>query len=177
MQGNPLEAFSSYFKEYFDTTAQFLWRFDEFGYRYGGAAVSDLWFYVPRGLFPDKPYEYGLTLIHQVLFPGMAETGNTPGILPWATAYLDFGVIGVFVSGILGGLWQRAAFEYFLKHRHSFFAFLLMMQFALFPPLPFATAGMTFILAIGFCIYFRLVLGRRRNKGLLRDESSPSHSA
>ena len=173
MTGNLHEVFRSYFRDYFDVTAQFLWRFDEFGYRYGSASVSDLWFYVPRGLFPDKPYEYGLTLIHQVLFPGMAETGNTPGILLWAMAYLDFGVMGVFASGLLGGFWQRGSFEYYLKHRQSFFAFLLMMQFALWAPLTFATAGMTFILAIGLCIYFRLVLGRRQIHMPLRVESSP----
>lgn len=177
MQGNVIEAFGSYFLDYFHTTAQFLWRFDEFGYRYGSASVSELWFYVPRGLFPAKPYEYGLTLVHQVLFPGMAETGNTPGILTWATAYLDFGVFGVFVSGILSGFWQRAAFEYFLKRRQSFIAFLLMMQFALLAPLPFATAGMTFMLAIGLGIYFRLVLGRRRDPALSHDEYSPVHPA
>lgn len=175
MTGNLHEVFWSYFRDYFDVTAQFLWRFDEFGFRYGSASVSDLWFYVPRGLFPDKPYEYGVLLIHQVLFPGAAETGNTPGILSWALAYLDFGVIGVFVSGLLTGFWQRAAFEHFLKHRKSFFAFLLMMQFALWSPLPFATAGMTFILAIGLCIYFRLVLGRRQIQAPLLAESSPAH--
>lgn len=162
MTGNLHEVFRFYFRDYFDTTAQFLWRFDEFGYRYGGASVSDLWFYVPRGLFPDKPYEYGVLLIHQVLFPGAAATGNTPGILVWAMAYLDFGVIGVFTSGLLCGFGQRAAFEYFLKHRHGFFAFFLMMQFALLAPLPFATAGMTFILAISLGIYFRLVLEHRQ---------------
>lgn len=177
IEGHPLEAFRSYFRDYFDVTAQFLWRFAEFGFRYGSASLSDLWFYVPRGLFPDKPYEYGVTLIHQVLFPGMAETGNTPGILGWALAYLDFGVIGVFASGLLAGFWQRAAFEHFLEHRQSFFAFLLMMQFALWSPLPFATAVMSFILAIGLGIYFRVVLGRGQIQVPLPTESSPAHPA
>jgi oligosaccharide repeat unit polymerase len=160
MTGSPFETFRAYFRDYFDVTTQFLWRFDEFGYQYGSATLSDLWFYVPRLLFPNKPYEYGALLIHRVLFPGAAETGNTPGILGWAMAYLDFGVAGVFVSGVLSGFWQRGAFEYFLKKRQSVIAFLLMMQFALWPPLPFATAGMTFILAIGLCSFFRPVLRR-----------------
>jgi energy-converting hydrogenase Eha subunit C len=170
-----------YFKDYFDTAAQFLSRFDEFGFRYGGATASELWAYVPRALYPDKPYEYGLTLVHRVLFPGAAETGNTPGILPWVTAYLDFGVIGVFLWGAWGSVWQRAAYEYYLKNRSSFFAFLLMMQFALWAPLPFATTGIAIVLSIGMSLYLRVFVGPRRplaqggasGKGKLSPRATP----
>lgn len=116
---------------------------------------------MPRALYPDKPYEYGMTLIHQVLFPKMAETGNTPGILGWAMSYLDFGIAGVFASGFWGGIWQRVAYEHFLNHRQSFFAFLFMMQFSLWAPLPFATIEITIVLALVLSLYFRLVLGNR----------------
>ena len=154
-----------YFKDYFDTGAQFLSRFDEFGFRYGAANISQLWQYVPRALYPEKPYEYGLTLVHKVLFPGAAATGNTPGIVFWATAYLDFGVAGVFVWGLLGSLWQRAAYEYYLWNTGSVFGFLLMMQFALWPPLPFATTSMTLVMCFVLGLYFRLsVMGRGRSR-------------
>ena len=159
MQGfRPTDALPAmvYFKDYFDTGAQFLSRFDEFGYRYGLATLSELWAYVPRALYPGKPYEYGLTLVHGVLFPGAAETGNTPGIVFWATAYLDFGLIGVYLWGVLGSLWQRAAYEYYLGNRGSIFGFLFMMQFALWAPLPFATATMTLIMCLLLGLYFRL---------------------
>lgn len=142
---NPLGAIS-YFNDYFDTTARFISRFEEFGFQYGCASLSSLWFYVPRSLYPDKPYEYGITLIHQVLYPGMAATGNTPGVLGWALAYLDYGVVGVFLSGAWAGLLQRSAYEHFFRHKQSFFAFLLMMQLAMWPPLPFATLEMTVVL-------------------------------
>ncbi|MBV5330564.1 MAG: hypothetical protein JZU65_23530 [Chlorobium sp.] len=161
IQDSGLSVFQ-YFKEYFDTTAWFISRFDEFGFQNGYASFSVLWSYVPRALYPDKPYEYGVVLIHKVLFPNMAERGSTPGILPWATAYLDFGVLGVFADGLLKGVWQRAAYEYFLNSRQSFFAFLFAMQFALWPILPFATEVMTIILALGLSIYFRLTFGSRR---------------
>ena len=59
-----------YFRDYFDTTAQFLSRFEEFGFHYGQGWLSSLWFYIPRGFYQDKPYEYGFTLIHKVLFRG-----------------------------------------------------------------------------------------------------------
>jgi oligosaccharide repeat unit polymerase len=151
-----------YFKDYFDTTSQFLSRFDEFGFRYGAATFSELWAYVPRGLYPAKPYEYGLTLVHQVLFPGFAQTGNTPGILFWATSYLDFGVFGVFLWGVLGSLWQRAAYEYYLSRRRSLFGFLLMLQFALWAPLPFATAAMALTLCLFISLYLRLTVRSTR---------------
>ncbi|MEX2110702.1 MAG: hypothetical protein WD802_08880 [Gemmatimonadaceae bacterium] len=145
-----------YFKDYFNTSAQFLSRFDEFGYRYGAAALSELWFYVPRALYPDKPYEYGATLIHEVLFPGAAERGHTPGLLPWTVAYLDWGIAGVFCAGVWGSFWQRGAYEHFIRNRTSFFAFLYMMQVALWAPLPFATPGITVLLTVMLAIYFRV---------------------
>jgi oligosaccharide repeat unit polymerase len=121
-----------YFKDYFDTTAQMMSRFDEFGgFHYGGGLLSSLWFFVPRWLYPNKPYEYGETLIHQVLFPGAAETGNTPGLLPWSLIYLDFGIVGVFFWGFFISLFQKTCYEYFLKNRESFFAFSLGINFSI----------------------------------------------
>jgi hypothetical protein len=149
-----------YFRDYFDTTAQFISRFDEFGFRYGQGWLSSLWFYVPRGLYPDKPYEYGFTLFHQVLFPGAAAKGHTPGLLTWSLAYLDFGVFGVFVYGLLVGIWQRMAYEYFLKHRHKFFAFVLAMQFSIWPIWTFAPLVFIIILSVGQSIFLRLVWRR-----------------
>lgn len=148
----------SYFNDYFDTTTQFLARFEEFDFLYGHGWLSDFWFYVPRGLYPDKPFEYGVTLIHRVLFPGMAELGHTPGILPWALAYLDFGVLGVFLNGFGVSLWQRIGYEYFLNHQQSFFAFVFLMQIALWPVMTFAPFIIVVIWCIGLSIFFRLRL-------------------
>jgi len=151
-----------YFPDYFDTSAQFISRFDEFGFQHGQAWLSSLWFYVPRGLYHDKPYEYGLTLIHEVLFPGAAALGHTPGLLTWSLAYLDFGVFGVFILGLLDGLCQRMAYEYFLKHKEKFFAFILMMQFSIWPIWTFAPLVFVIILSIGQSIFLRSVW---RNRG------------
>lgn len=154
-ENNPLLALV-YFKDYFDTATQFLSRFSEFGYRYGGVTLSGLWYYVPRALYPAKPYEYGVLLVHRVLFVGAAETGNTPGALTWIPTYMDFGVLGVYLSGVLDSFSQRGAYEYFLGHRREFFAFLFMMQFSLWAPLPFATAGITIVLSLVVAFFFRL---------------------
>lgn len=143
--------------DYFGTTANFLARFDEFGHYYGRAWLSSLWFFVPRALYPDKPYEYGTTLIHAVLFPGAAEQGHTPGFLSWTRAYLDFGIVGVFLSGLSAGLVPRMAYEYYLRNRESFFAFLLMVQIALWPVVTFAPLFIVVIWSLILSIFFRLV--------------------
>lgn len=153
--GDLLESLN-YFKDYVATTASFLGRFDEFGLRYGAASLSDLWFYVPRAIYPEKPFEYGVTLIHQILFPGMAELGHTPGILPWSLAYLDFGMLGVFISGVIGGLVKRFVYEYFLERRNSIFAFVLVMQLALFPIFIYASLPISFLIAFLLARYSRL---------------------
>jgi len=145
-----------YFRDYFDTTAQFISRIDEFGFRYGQGWLSSLWFYVPRGLYPDKPYEYGLTLVHEVLFPGAAAMGYTPGILTWSLAYLDFGTLGVIVYGLISGIWQRMAYEYFLINRQKYFAFVLAMQFAIWPVWMFAPLVFVIIWSIGQSIFLRM---------------------
>lgn len=151
-----------YFYDYFNTTLQFISRFDEFGLRYGQGWLSSFWFYVPRGLYSDKPYEYGIALIHKVLFPGAAATGNTPGLLPWSLAYLDFGLFGVFIFGLLNGIWSRAAYEYFLKHKQNFFAFILVMQFSIWPIWIFAPLPILVVLSIGQSIFLRLVWRRKQ---------------
>jgi len=145
-----------YFRDYFDTTTQFISRFEEFGFQYGRGWLSSLWFYVPRGLYPDKPYEYGFTLIHKVLFPGAAEIGLTPGLLQWSLAYMDFGVIGVFVYGLLIGVWQKITYEYFLKHKQKLFAFILGLQFAIWPIWPFASILLVVVMSIVLSIILKL---------------------
>ena len=151
----------AYFTDYFDTTAMLMSRFDEFGYLHGKGWLSSLWFYVPRGLYAGKPYEYGVVLIHKVLFPGAAAQGHTPGILPWALSYLDFGILGVFVAGLGKGLWQRMAYEHFLRHRQGLFAFLLMLQFSLWPVLTFAPLPIVLALCVGFMLILKLSSGLR----------------
>jgi hypothetical protein len=57
---------------------------------------------------------------------------------------------------VLDSFSQRGADEYFRQHRREFFAFLFMMQFALWAPLPFATAGITIVLSLSAAFFFRL---------------------
>lgn len=147
-----------YFRDYFAFSAIFLERFDEFQHTYGATALSDLWSFVPRGLYPSKPYVYGVIGILDVLSPGLAERGHTAGILPWTAAYLDLGTLGVFLSGFFAGLVRRVAFEHFLEHRSSFFAFSFMLHFSLIEIWLFLPVPLVFGLAILQATFLRLVL-------------------
>lgn len=151
---NVLGAFA-YFRDYAEVAGIFLSRFDEFDFQFGYGAFSSLWFYIPRALVDTKPYEYGLTLIHAKLFPGYAEAGHTPGVLPWALSYLDFGFWGVFFGGIAVGVTRRAAYEAFLANRNSIFAFLLMVQIALGGIFAYVTLPLMIALGICLSIFYR----------------------
>jgi hypothetical protein len=147
-----------YFRDYFAFSAEFLGRFGEFQHTYGATTLSELWSFVPRTVVSSKPYVYGAVRILDVLSPGLAEMGHTAGILPWTVAYLDLGIVGVCFAGFMAGLLRRVAFEHFLTHRSSFFAFSLMVHFSLreiwlFLPLP-----LVFALAVLQATFLRLVL-------------------
>jgi hypothetical protein len=153
--------FLSYF-EHFDVTTRFISRFNEYGYRYGTAYLSSFWFYVPRALVPSKPLEYGALLIPAHLFPGAYEKGYAPGFLGWSLSYLDFGWVGVFVSGSLWGITVRAIFEHYLTHRRSLFAFLFMMQICLWGVLTFASVPILIFWSLAVAVLLRLVIVRTR---------------
>lgn len=71
-------------------------------FRYGEIFASSFWGYVPRLLYPDKPYAYGATAVLEMYFPGLAATGHTPSFGPLTTEFVDFGwlapVAGVFLN-------------------------------------------------------------------------------
>ena len=141
-----------YFAEYSVTSTRYLG--DEFlPIGLGQYSLSDLWYFVPRGLYPDKPFEYGVLNIHEVLFPGAAAIGNTPGISPWMLVYIDFGHIGVFVYGLLLTSFSLFLFDLCDKNKGSAYIFLFMIHvsifqlFALWPPL---ATGLILILILHF---------------------------
>lgn len=144
-------AAGAYFVDYFYNAAEFLSRVDEIGHRFGEGWLTSFWFYVPRAVFPDKPFEYGLTLIHQSLFPGMAEQSFTPGIEPWALSYLDFGVIGVAFEGFLIGSFQRAVYMRLVAQK-NIPMFIIFISACYIPVLAYATPilYLTIALFLGF---------------------------
>ena len=148
---------ASYF-ENFQISAEFIGRFNEFGFQYGKAWLSSFWFYVPRALYAAKPLEYGSILLQKQLLPGSFEAGYAPGFLNWSLAYLDFGWFGVFGAGIMKGLIERAGYEQYLRNRNSLFAFAMMMQISLWGIFAFASVGITIVWCTAQAVFLRLVL-------------------
>jgi hypothetical protein len=61
----------------------------------------------------------------------MAEQSFTPGILPWALSYLDFGVVGVTIEGFIIGSFQRAVYvRFIMKKNMAMFAIMISACYA-----------------------------------------------
>ena len=133
LQGNfdSLRDTLSYY-DYFDNSVRFLTKVDRIGVMSGGAALSELWTYVPRGLYPDKPFIYGQLYINDYFWSGAAENGHTPALLPWAIYHLDFGPAGVFAAALALGCASKAVYTWFLRTR-SFVAFVCYLQLCFVP--------------------------------------------
>lgn len=82
----------------------------------GQIFLSSFWEYVPRGLFPEKPYVYGILHVVEIYFPGGAESGNTPAIYGGVPQFADFGIIGVLIFALvnLGPLFYFVGLRYAL---------------------------------------------------------------
>lgn len=65
----------------------------------GEITLSSLWAYIPRALWPDKPWAYGITLVNEIFFPGQAELTNTPAFGGAVEQFADFGPLGVLIFG------------------------------------------------------------------------------
>ncbi|MEJ2019486.1 MAG: hypothetical protein P8X51_14725, partial [Maritimibacter sp.] len=63
----------------------------------GKIFLSSFWSFVPRGLFPDKPFAYGATYVLEMYYPGLAATGHTPSFGPLTTEFVDFGALAPLV--------------------------------------------------------------------------------
>jgi oligosaccharide repeat unit polymerase len=81
-----------YYKAYFS---------DNLDLFYGKIWITDFWSLVPRSIFPEKPYVYGVLHVNEYLFPGAAESTFTPAFGGPIKAFADFGVLGVILIPLL----------------------------------------------------------------------------
>jgi hypothetical protein len=75
---------------------------DEVNLFHGEVAISSLWTYVPRAIWPDKPMVYGILHINEMFYPNLASMSHTPAFGGAVEQHADFGVLGVLVFGFLG---------------------------------------------------------------------------
>ena len=81
----------------------------------GKVFLTSFWEYVPRSLFPDKPYVYGILHVVEIYYPGGAESGNTPAFYGGVPQFADFGFPGV----LLFALFNWAPLIYFAGLRYT----------------------------------------------------------
>lgn len=87
-----------YFDFYINSAEYFRMYFNnEVNLFYGQIYLTSFWELVPRGFFPDKPYVYGRLLINEIMWPGLAERGNTPAFGGPIAEFADFGILGVIL--------------------------------------------------------------------------------
>jgi hypothetical protein len=130
---------SSYVSEYVGNSREVFVDPNRFEHLAGTVVLSNGWSVVPRFIYPDKPFEYGVVLLNSVLYPGAAGTGVTPGLLEWLAYYVDFGIFGVLVSGLLKGVIARYCFMNSRKGTIAPVHYLCLISLALFPVLAYAS--------------------------------------
>jgi hypothetical protein len=95
-----------YFEDYFNSKIQLF---------EGEINLTKIYKYIPRALFPDKPYVYGAILVNEIYLPGMAAKGHTPEFSGQVQYFADFGIIGVFFFNIFD-------FQFIFRHLSLFVA-------------------------------------------------------
>ncbi len=109
---------------------------EAFDYVYGVEYLSGLWKYIPRALYPDKPYSYGIVkYVTEYYYPGAAASGHTPAFGGPVSAYLNFGIFGVIITGFIKGYVTSLFYCYFLKYKNfiSFIVLSSLMGFTILP--------------------------------------------
>ncbi|GHZ48425.1 hypothetical protein VCSRO125_2350 [Vibrio cholerae] len=68
---------------------------------YGDIMLTEFYSYIPRALFPEKPFVYGFLLVNEHFFPGAAEATHTPAFGGPINYFADFHVFGVILFSIM----------------------------------------------------------------------------
>jgi hypothetical protein len=128
----------------------------------GEILVTDFWNLIPRGLFPNKPYVYGITHVNEHFFPGAAEATNTPAFGGPINYFADFGTIGV----VLCSLFNPFKFIYYfflcqLLKNYNFYLIthnsIILLLFIFFTA-PFFLFSLSFPINIFFFFFLSAIL-------------------
>ncbi len=151
------------YASYYDHGARFFADFDErFEYQYGKEYLSGYWMYVPRAVYPQKPYSYGVVkYVVEKYYPGAGESGHTPAFGGPVEEYLNFGIPGIICIGFFGGYVASLFYVYFLRHK-NFLGFVLLsngMAFSIFPVMSWgAYKVIWYLLNIGLLLFHKQLL-------------------
>jgi hypothetical protein len=127
----------------------------EDGFRYGRQALGDVFFAVPRAVWPSKAEDTGVFVARhfQLIFTNLSAP-------LWIEGYIDFGFIGVIAIFFVYGLLMRRADDRFVKGDSPFAQFIIPLLagytgILLRGPLLQAMARLAVMLAISWLISTR----------------------
>jgi hypothetical protein len=164
-----------YFDYYYNSTLYFTeYLNNRLNLFYGKIFLTGLWGLIPRSLFSDKPYVYGMTLINEIFYPGSAAKTHTPAFGGPIAAFADFGILGVVVSSLFNINTIIRTFCYYLiffkydieQVKKSVFLLLILLYVTAPSFLAFFQFPLTTILIV-FLFYLIEFLSRMNNKVLL----------
>ncbi len=112
---------SNFYKEYFNGNFKLL---------YGKIFFTDYWALLPRALFPNKPYVYGIIHVNEYFFPGAAEETNTPAFGGPIAYFADFGILGVIFLTLFN-LFTYIKYFFYFKLIHKFSEIQISKSFLL----------------------------------------------
>jgi hypothetical protein len=162
-EGVDLRSVLLYF-DYYVNSAMFYKEYYEGGIDlfYGKIYFSEFWSLVPRGLYPSKPYVYGITHVNEHFFPGAAEATNTPAFGGPVNYFADFGLMGVILLTFFDPF--KFIYYFFLcqllknydyeKIKDNLFLFLLFLFFTA----PFFLFSLSFPLNMIFLFMVSMIL-------------------
>ena len=122
----------------------------------GQIFLTSFWSFIPRAIFPNKPFAYGNMLILENFFPGMAETGHTPSFGLYLDRLIDFGWIG-FVGPVflnLKFLFQLYGFKVITQSDNVNKFVPLIASIYCFIPLLGAHFPLLLLLPLLYCVYY-----------------------
>jgi hypothetical protein len=102
---------------------------------HGKLFLSSFWDYVPRSVYSEKPYVYGILNIVENYYPGGPESGNTPAFGGEVASFADFGIIGVILSSVFDisiiikaiSIIHLFKFKRFFENRFSILDIIILM--------------------------------------------------
>ena len=100
---------ASYFEAYFNN------EIDLFS---GKIFITSFWELVPRALYPEKPYVYGLLYLNEHFYPGAAELGHTPAFGGPLKEFADFGIAGVILFSTFNIMNFVGTFLYYILYKN-----------------------------------------------------------
>ena len=147
----------------------------------GEVIISSLWSYVPRAIWPDKPFVYGMIHVNEIFYPGLAEQTYTPAFGGAVEQFADFGPLGVVILGFFSSkAILTGFFSYFIFRRpginlnHITLTTVLLFLVQFTPSFgSFFPGGLYLLLLFSVLILVRMLRRARRKHGgkLIRIES------